>query len=247
MRFSPPGLRVVLRRRLPPARSARAVHRTLRTHCSAWSPNLIAGPSESTLKQRPFAALGGWCTGPPAWNGGACNVWLSMSDPVARLRLAACGIWVFSCACAVPLVWWASAPRAPGGPRSGTPAAALSADGRIEPGANRPTPLDVAAFNNRLWNPPPEPVVEAPPPLPPEPPRPPPAPAGPMPILLAILREQGALTAAVYNPVEDRVVVVRCGDVVLGREVARVTASTVELRAGASRATLTLDTELGGR
>lgn len=69
-----------------------------------------------------------------------------------------------------------------------------------------------------------------------------------MPVLLAIMRDGASATgAALYDPVQDRIVTARPGDTILGREVVRITPVSVELRAGAAITTLTLEPEPGGR
>jgi hypothetical protein len=164
------------------------------------------------------------------------------------MHRATAALWVAACAGAVPLAWWAlshSGTPVPAGPRD------IGATGPAPPAPDLAGPaIDLAAFNARLWNPP---VVERPAqgaaPSPPPPPPPPPPPAGPLPVLLAIIREGpgDSRAAALYNPAEHTVVLAHEGDTILGRSVGRITDSGVELRSAAHVTHLALDPEEGGR
>lgn len=69
----------------------------------------------------------------------------------------------------------------------------------------------------------------------------------PPPTLLAIVRDIAAdePRAALYDPSADRVVILRVGDSVLGRQITRITHASVVLEAAGQRLTLTLS-EGGG-
>lgn len=111
---------------------------------------------------------------------------------------------------------------------------------RIEAGppAPEPTrtvePLDTAAFRTPLW------VAQPPPP-------PPPAPAPPPPPLrlqlVAIVREGDVYKAALYDPDQDRLLVVGAGERIGSRLVEEVSAGEVTLKDGALTRTLALREE----
>lgn len=93
--------------------------------------------------------------------------------------------------------------------------------------------LDQSAFRVPIW------VTEASPPPPPAPPKVTPPP----PIrlqLLAIVKEDGAYKAAVYDPESDRLLVVGAGESIGLRSVDKVGATSVSIRDGASVRTLAL-------
>jgi hypothetical protein len=108
--------------------------------------------------------------------------------------------------------------------------------------------LNVAAFDAPIWNPTPPPKVVAPPPPPP-----------PLRLqLLAITRtstslaaemhgprnagEQPSYRATLYDPDADAIIEARAGEMVQGRKVAKVTASSIELIDPTGNRTLSLDT-----
>jgi hypothetical protein len=111
----------------------------------------------------------------------------------------------------------------------------------------------LAAFDAQVWNPPEE-MTQATPTLVASseiPPTPPPPLAGPVPVLLAIVRDDSVsppvTAAAMYDPQADRIVLVREGDQILGRTVLRVQENWAELGVGSSVVRLALEPEGGGR
>lgn len=96
--------------------------------------------------------------------------------------------------------------------------------------------LDLNGFNAPLWI--------APPPLPqPTKPPPPPSPPPPPPLkwqLIAIESDGTSFRAILYDPDEGKVLGVREGDRLTSRQVARITATAVEIRDGGRIQTLML-------
>jgi hypothetical protein len=108
----------------------------------------------------------------------------------------------------------------------------------IEPSRRASLPaLDLAAFRAPLW------VAQPPPP-------PPPAPApAPPPLrlqLVAIVQEHAVYKAALYDPDQDRLLIVGTGESVAGRMVEQVAAGTVTIRDHGLARMLSLKSEGGG-
>lgn len=178
-------------------------------------------------------------------------MWRSASDPVRIWQLRAIGVWLVALGGIGALAAW---PRTLGAERLESSQEALLVHGAPKVGvAESPLPLDMRVFQAAVWNPPKVPVpvraaVEATPNPPPPPPAPPP---GPMPVLLAIMQEDASdpasRAALLYDPAEDRILVARVGDRVLGRAVVSVERQHAELTGERGVVRLTLENAEGSR
>jgi hypothetical protein len=159
------------------------------------------------------------------------------------MRRATAAAWLAVCVAGVPLLWWARAPL------RDTEPVVLDDNGAVHSTVEPPprmAEIHLDGFSVNLWNPrreQPEIQVATTPPPPPAPP--PPVPLGPAPILLAIIgRASESPSAALYDPVADVIVIVREGDRILGRSVAGITGTAVDLRAGEQLTRLVLVDEV---
>ncbi len=120
-------------------------------------------------------------------------------------------------------------------PQSGSGVANLAAQPKSAAKDESPVAiLDLTGFNAPLWI--------APPPLP-QPTKPPAPPSPPPPLkwqLIAIESDGTSFRAFLYDPDEGKVLGVREGDRLTSRQVARITATAVEIRDGGRIQTLML-------
>lgn len=127
-------------------------------------------------------------------------------------------------------------------PQSGSGVEDLAAQPKSDAKGESPVGLlDLTGFNAPLW-------IAPPPPQPPKPPaQPPPPPPPPLKWqLIAIESDGNSFRAILYDPDEAKVLGVREGDRLTSRQIARITATAVEIRDGGRIQTLMLvDRELG--
>lgn len=174
---------------------------------------------------------------------------LSPPNPLARLQRATYATWIVGgVAFIAALVWASRAGVTPQLPEVSHPGpAVLRVDGAGEAdGTDGPGPGGdpLPGFARRFSPAPPPPEIA------------PTTPSGPAPEpilaqrlqLLGIAREGDALVAALYDPEDDRVHLVRDGDTLADVEVRQVAERTVTLARGARTRTISLHTPgTGGR
>lgn len=157
-----------------------------------------------------------------------------MSDPLRRLRLRIAATSIVGAVGMLVSASWALRFVAP--PVATLPTLApVVSDESADPVA---ATVDRAAYEVALWNPPP-------------PPPPPPVPPAPERIeslrleLVGIVVTEGQTIAAIYDPTDDRIHLVRDGESIGTRSIVRVTSTFAEIQDGRRTHRLALREELG--
>lgn len=153
------------------------------------------------------------------------------NDPILRLRNRMRATLVVGIVAVIVCATWALSST----PYSGVPATHFALDQTPSSvSTQNSAAIDANAFARaRLWNPKETPQAVTPPQV---------VQAQPLRLqLIGIIHEDGQLLAALYDPDEDRMLIVTSGQTVKGHEITAITAKTVELSSGELKHELRLE------